>query len=355
MLMTQPALRITEQAETRPRFDRFAWERWLISSGAMAKLKPAERAVLWMMTIAADKQGESYWSLPRLAEATGYQDKAGECRAVRNARRDLASAGLIELVEQGGGKRASRYRIVMHEAQGRTAPHDHPGTHVPETPDPGTSVPPTPERTFPPARNERSGVTAHRTNHRTAAAVRDAPGGSDVALWDSPSATSRAAAAALVDFGFSAKEAAGIVSQHRPTAEQVRNVIANARGWQDQHAKGRRKDPLKFPKRFVRKQIASKEFELDAAVSAEQQREDRQAKSREVQREVGRLDEAWAALSTADRERLRARVLEMIRADCPRKAAYYEKARAQDEPLRSLIARMAMAEHAKIGDTQCRD
>lgn len=354
------ALRLTTDGEPRPqaKFDRFAWERWLISSGAMAQLKPAERAVLWMMAIAADRSGESYWSLPRLAEATGYQDKGGECRAVRNARRELHAKGLIELVEQGGGKRASRYRIVMQHAAGCLAPHDvpgaplqgerppdrHPGTPVSGLPQTGTHVPPTPERTFPPARNERSGVTAHRTNHGTAAAAPDAQVSADVALWDSPTATARAAAAALVEFGFSAREAAGIVSQHKPTAEQVRTVIANARAWQDQHASGDRPDALRHPKRFVARKIAQREYEPDPAVAISQVRQEKQSRHVAARQRAEQLEAAWSALSIEQREQLKQEVLERIREKDQRRADYYATARAQDEPLRSLIAALSLQE-----------
>jgi len=165
-------------------------------------------------------------------------------------------------------------------------------------------------------------------------------------LFEAPQCTAGAAAAALISFGFAPNVARGLVSRHRPTADQVRAVIANARAWAQAHAEGRR-GPLNNPIGFVRSQITQGHFEPDAEV----QRQTRQAER--VRAKSQELDQAeqeaavFDALSDAERERLKGRVLAAMRKADPAKAGYFTKHRPQDEPLHTLIARAAMAEQRR--------
>lgn len=286
----------------RGRFNRFVWERWLQDEGPYGQLSRVQLALLMLMARSADADGVSYWGKTAAAERCGCG-----VDAVRVAYRALEQQGLIRLVERGGvrgQRRASRYRIIMHKPDAdlpaqppATQPDAAPGpiavsgwTGPPDAAPASTSSPTTGLRHKPRGgcarRPEGAAPQAPRSPKRKPAEqtrARCAPCES-AGLFESPQCTARAAAAALIDFGFAPNVARGLVGEHKPTADQVRTVIANARAW-EQAAKLGKRGPLNNPIGFVRSQIAQRLYEPDPAVLAQARRAEAQANAQQAHRD----------------------------------------------------------------------
>lgn len=276
-----PRLRLTDTAA--PWHDRrFRWD--LRKSGILARLKPAETKLLLWAYALSDDAGECDLPVDHTAAELGYTP-----RAVAKAIDGLEAHRLLIWIGHSPDPRfprVKRYRLLAPEVPPeREPPGAPPRANACSKPervftDTGTHVPPEGEHTFgqrgkekensssapgptpppdgadPGAAGERGGSGGHGGG--------GGRGGGGGGLFDEPGYDA-AAAAALKRAGFGPRVAHGLISQHRPTLQHVRNIIANA-------AAMRREGKLRHFQGFVRSAIASGNWSLDDRVLSIRQR-----------------------------------------------------------------------------------
>jgi hypothetical protein len=351
-----------------PTFDRALWERWLIDGDRLAQLTPAEAKILWVFARAADGGGESYWGNARLARAIGYQDSDGSCKSVRRAVRRLVERGLVCITKAGGSgpRDTNTYRIVMphlhdHPAQrprhaGASIPAAQPDRRSADGPQPAPLVfLPQGGHCCPPrgALASAKGDTrvpqrvALRSPEKSSSATgapsaRRAGGFGAEAWWDSADATAAAAAVVLVETGwFNRHEAAGLVQHYRPTADQVRVVVANTLA-----GMARKHNPIANPPGFIRSEVRQGHYDPDPAVERQQRQAAQRARTQDHAVGAARAAEqreaddvrVFLALTPAQREGLRPAALTLLD---PGRREYFSRRPPNDPAMRPLIAEAA--------------
>jgi hypothetical protein len=356
-----PSLRLA--SPTPPPWDDRAFRWALRDSGLLAELKPAEALVLWQAYCMANAVGE--FDLPIAWVARQLKLSA---KAVSTARSRLEAKGLLQLVGTSDhSPQIGRYALTLPESatpQPRPSPHGHREAKPPaedrsaEGPppnvrsgDPGTCVPPTPERTFPQRGPEKS-------KEKETAAARAGGEPDQRGLFDGRPAYDAAAAAILVRHcRMSAQEAKGYVGQYRPTAANVRTIVANMAARDKAAALGQEKSGIRDRLAFTRSALRRGEFSLDdrvariraagrrrAATAMAKRAHAREAAQRQhdAATAASANDQLWASLTDDDRRRL---LDEAIKAMPPSMRRHFI-----GKPLETPSVRAAILRQAQVSD-----
>lgn len=313
--MPEPALRLTPPDDRPGPWDACRWT-WSLKHGLLRDLTQAEIKVLLCYVAHADaRTGQAHPSVPAIAAATGLKD-----RAIHAARKTLLEGNdrhepLMQMLEPGGGRRAMRVALIMPAPDpvgcvGAGPPALHRDAPQPCTPmqgSPASGCRGKHSHGSPPGKQQQGapGTSAPRT---VAPPTLFTSGGRDAA-----------AAEILLGLGMPPKVAHGLVTQHRPTAEQLRNVLANAEARNAAHARGECPSGVANLQGFVVAAIRRAHYQLDDRVLAERRRAQQQRQraaqaadaaaqaDRDRQRAERRaaLEAAWERLSPAERETFR--------------------------------------------------
>lgn len=280
--------------ETAPAgWDHFAWLRWVARGGRLVGLSASDLKVLIFLASAADRQTSvSYWSNGRIGEEMGLDPQT-----VGRAKARLAKRGLVRLERKAGPGNVDKVYLIMppaaagEECSPRLDAEPAPPPNPPPSPPLG---PPHPtalsgasdlDRSVRPPWTDSSGATgrvgppnpspnppSEPPPLRGPARKPLAPAVTPV-MWESASTTKAAAAAVLEEGGMAKKKAHGLLQRHPATADQVRNVLANARALK---AAGR----LKNWEGFVVHALKERDYELDMAAEKLLKAEARRAADR---------------------------------------------------------------------------
>lgn len=313
------ALRLA--STTPPPWDdrQFRWA--LRDSGLLAALKPAAAKVLWQAYCMANTAGE--FDLP-IAWVAGQLELTE--RAVSTARTRLEELGLLQCIGTSAhSPQIGRYMLITPQKQA-APPRDQPESAPAFTPpplnvrsgDPRTCVPVTPERTF------TQSVPEKRKEKEAAACAREAA--DDRGLFDGRSPYDAAAAALLVRHcRMTAQEAKGYVSQYRPTAANVRAIVANIAARRRAAALGQERTGIRDCLAFTRSAIRRGEWSVDDRVARMRATGRRRAAAATAKRAAAReaalraqqahntsaaTVAAWEALTDADRVALLGRAVD---------------------------------------------
>lgn len=336
--MPDPArkLQLTESNEPRRGFDRFAIEVAMRESGAIARLTPAEDKVHRVMLSRADPYGIAWPSLERLARDTGY----GE-RACLEARKSLTRRGLLQPVAAPAkaSPHAKAFALIAPASAESLTPEANTGSGAP-----CTHVHPPPERSFTRSKTPKQDKeAAARRSDFSAQGATEARS----ELFEKAPRDAAAADLLINKAGMSTKRAHGLVTQYRPTAQQIENILANAEARNQAYQAGETDRPVNNLPGFVRNAIQHGEYSLDQRVFDQRERAKAQAKRQErraqaaAEAEKQKQAEAEKAQRCA---RARARFAELSDAERQR---YYERIVA-DMPL--AAAQKLHVDHPRIKD-----
>lgn len=330
--MTAPTLQITGR---EPVFDDRAW-RWAYrDSGILAVTKPAEDKLLWLIYCHADRSGRADVSVKWAAKAIGLTP-----RAVREARNRLVDRGVI--ADDGPSEKHSSvraYRLIMTPGNGMLG--KRPGEAVFRQREKlcsggGSCVPPEGEATFP-----QRGITKEK----------DIGGGSSAPLYERPAYDHAAAAALVESCQLSKRVAHGLISQYRPTFDQVAAIISNIEARDAEADRDPRVRRVSSRAAFTTAAIKRCDYTLDdrviearrsatrqAQTQADQEDHQAQAAQERAQTEQRRQAdvEIWEALTAEKRTALRSRA----EAKIPAWQRLAHAGQPDDSPLiRALILR----------------
>ena len=284
-----PALRYTgPESATAAAWSPLAYHRALVR--AQKRIRGASLLIAHQLLDHADTKGKAWPSQTALAEAAAVHP-----RTVRQAVTDLEAAGLLE-------RRKDRGRTIYHltEPPAETAEL----TTDRRTRATGAHAPPA---------HTRQPTGAHAPIDRRTRASRKMPyedaqgrcgrsGGGSRSLWDKkPEPDARAIDLLVRGARLTRREAAGLVSAHRPTAQEVIAVLANAAAWAQADRRGETAGArLRNRRLFVRSSIQQGNTNLDDRVASIRARARRRAHKAQESRSRARKDsEAQEAARTA--------------------------------------------------------
>ena len=325
-------------------FARFAWLQQLVCSGAYAALSPAARAVLIVMYVHANADGEAWPGAETIGREAGLSE-----RTARKARAELVRAGWLHQVRAGGGRNAGRFAIVNEIGAGgeSLAPNreEAPGPSGAASGGDGGApdcTPPLKQTTGHPCSGAQGTPEA---NDRGTGSIERDPENNDVDVVDvaQPTGTEPPGIAAdqadlfeaadavdeLVRRTFQERDARKLVDLHGP--RRVREVIADA----DYGLRMRRIQNLRgWIVSALRQGWARDPKAQKAAV--------RQAQQSQAQRQALAEERLWASLNAAEREQYRRRII----ASFPAMYRRTESRRSVESFKRDII-RLAQAERGE--------
>jgi len=300
---------------TPPPWDdrQFRWA--LRDSGLLATLKPAAAKVLWQAYCMANVAGELDLPIAWVASQLDLTE-----RAVSMARTRLEELGLLQCIGTSAhSPQIGRYMLVTPQKKA-APPREQPESAPAFTPpppnvrsgDPRTCVPDTPERTF------TQSVPEKRKEKEAAACARETA--DDRGLFDGRSPYDAAAAALLVRHcRMTAQEAKGYVGQYRPSAANVRTIVANIAARQRAAALGQERTGIRDVLAFTRSALKRGEWSVDdrvarmrangrrrghAAAAKRAAARDARSRRQAVEAASAASQTTWEALSEAERLRL---------------------------------------------------
>lgn len=337
--MTTPAtqLRLTHPNPAHDRrFDHRAWQWALRDSGWLAQLTHTELQLITLCSTLADTHGQFDLSARWAAAQLQRTD-----RIITKARTALISRSLITPIGKSKTHaHVPRYALV---------------TPLTYSPTPPTSTP-TPERTFSPPRthvqpggerqNPQSVPSKAIQSKRQQCAPSPLPphvpaqSHASPGLFEKPEYAA-AAVKILVKHGkLSERQAHGLVTQYRPTVEQVRAIVANmaalhrARGVDNPAGfmvSALRRGDWGHDARVLKLQDRSRE-KTRARLSRRQRQAHRQTQQIQQQNTQAQRDAIWASLTHQDKARLRQQVIddapEILRASYSRMSMTHPNIRA---------------------------
>lgn len=310
--MTDPArtLKLTETGARRaPAWNPGEWLAGLRERGLLEALSPAECKLIMVYLSRAHRDGIAYPGIESLAGDTGY----GE-RACLNARKSLIERGILTPASPPRDRRTRALCLALtlpepvEPTTGSTqqTPAEAPScsgedacTLNTHSPDPCTHVHPDPERAFTrkaKGKGKKKGSSAHGEG-----ATEQSGGRSE--LFEGKPRDAAAAEVLVHEAGMAKKPANGLVNQYRPTAEQIRNILANAAARNRAHQRGEADRPVNNLPGFVKAAVQRGEYQLDPRVAEERRRAEREQQRAERAAQAEQEQKQREAAERAKRER----------------------------------------------------
>ncbi len=291
-----PAPNLTYTGAPSSAWDYNAWRDAMREHVLRTLPKGAVRDALLMGALYMSRSGEFDAPIAAWAKRLDHDRKT-----VRRAIQHLEAAALIECVGRSPQHaQVRRYRLLITPPRTAASDPGHGCTRDTGDPQPGTLVTQTRD-----TGDSQSDEKVMRKKRQGAAAT--------ISLFEGPE-YDRRVVRALTRVGGPYRECLGLATHYRPTLAQVRNVVANARGL-------RRTGRLRSAWAFVRSAIQRQDYRLDDQVLAWRRAnhrrvqqhhhqaiaaQDQQAQQRaQIERERQEA-EAWAEISSDQRQALRA-------------------------------------------------
>lgn len=270
--MTDGALKLV--GTDAPKFDRLRWVWSLRDSGLIPCLTKVDARLLWLAYAMCDARGEADFPVPWLAEKLQVTH-----RAVRDALERLTSLLLIEHCGQSRKDgRIRRFRLREPERIFRAD-----GSYVPRNRKLRSEKP---EAGF--RQRKMKGSEKGSGKGETAAAAKSIDGCAEASpnggrLFSGPDYDARAKRMLQRWFGFSPRQANGLVGTYRPSRDDIRNLVLNV------VSKAKTVDPVRSPQAFVRAALKDGNCQLDQRV-LDRKDERKLATHRRNQRRLAEVD-----------------------------------------------------------------